>query len=230
MSEWVSLSRLRVTRWSVQDMLAQPTIQVVIISNQSGIHRGKMTIDDWRTKATRIKEKLGIPLQVVEYHPAQIEVVFEQTVGVKKLAIYWERKNVERQFSHNYQRSIDFTIGNIFITVDLLQMLVCPRDCIRKSRDKKIPAFGRGMDFPLRNNLSAVYGLFLCENCLNAEDKFVANDKGQTRINYPASEFLTRTSKLSALVDIWTGQSQSQTKLKWSVSQLSNHFAPTTAL
>ena len=100
---------------------------------------------------------------------------------------------------------------------------------------KKIPAFGqylgpRWMDFPLRNNLSAVYGLFLCENCLNAEDKFVANDKGQTRINYPASEFLTRTSKLSALVDIWTGQSQSQTKLKWSVSQLSNHFAPTTAL
>ena len=143
MIEWVSLSR--VTRWSVQDMLAQPTIQVVIISNQSGIHRGKMTIDDWRTKATRIKEKLGIPLQVVEYHPAQIEVVFEQTVGVKKLAIYWERKNVERQFSHNYQRSIDFTIGNIFITVDLLQMLVCPRDCIRKSRDKKkFPLLGGG--------------------------------------------------------------------------------------
>ena len=50
------------------------------------------------------------------------------------------RKNVERQFSHKYQRNIDFTIGNIFITVDedLLQMLVCPRDCIRKSRDKKI--------------------------------------------------------------------------------------------
>ncbi len=47
-----------------------------------------MTIDDWRRKATRIKEKLGIPLQVVEYHAAQIEVVFEQTVGVKKLAIY----------------------------------------------------------------------------------------------------------------------------------------------
>jgi len=38
--------------------------KVVIISNQSGIQRGKMTVDDWRTKATRIKEKLGIPLQV----------------------------------------------------------------------------------------------------------------------------------------------------------------------
>ena len=38
---------------------------MVIISNQSGIQRGKMTVDDWRTKATRIKEKLGIPLQVV---------------------------------------------------------------------------------------------------------------------------------------------------------------------
>ena len=148
MSEWVSLSRLRVTRWSVQDMLAQPTIQVVIISNQSGIHRGKMTIDDWRTKATRIKEKLGIPLQVVEYHPAQIGVVFEQTVGVKKWAINWE-KNVERQFSHNYQRSIDFTIGNIFITVDLLQMLVCPRDCKRKSRDKKNSRFWAGDGFPI---------------------------------------------------------------------------------
>jgi len=38
--------------------------KVVIISNQSGIQRGKMTVEDWRTKATRIKEKLGIPLQV----------------------------------------------------------------------------------------------------------------------------------------------------------------------
>lgn len=44
--------------------LTKEGYKVVIISNQSGIHRGKMTIDDWRTKATRIKEKLGIPLQV----------------------------------------------------------------------------------------------------------------------------------------------------------------------
>jgi len=38
--------------------------KVVIISNQSGIQRGKMSVQDWRLKATRIREKLGIPLQV----------------------------------------------------------------------------------------------------------------------------------------------------------------------
>merc|ERR1719222_810535 len=42
----------------------QGASRVVIISNQSGIQRGKMTVEDWRTKATRIREKLGIPLQI----------------------------------------------------------------------------------------------------------------------------------------------------------------------
>ena len=43
-------------------------VQVVIISNQSGIGRGKLGVEEFRTKMARIREKLGVSLQVLTDH------------------------------------------------------------------------------------------------------------------------------------------------------------------
>lgn len=44
--------------------LSKDGFKIVFITNQAGIARGKMTVEEFRMKATRIREKLGVPLQV----------------------------------------------------------------------------------------------------------------------------------------------------------------------
>jgi bifunctional polynucleotide phosphatase/kinase len=44
--------------------LSRDGFKIVFITNQAGIARGKLTVEDFRTKITRIREKLGVPLQV----------------------------------------------------------------------------------------------------------------------------------------------------------------------
>ena len=44
--------------------LVKEGFKIVFITNQAGIARGKMTVPDFRMKVTRIREKLGVSLQV----------------------------------------------------------------------------------------------------------------------------------------------------------------------
>ena len=44
--------------------LVRDGFKVVFITNQAGIAKGKMTVEDFRTKIGRIRDKLGVPLQV----------------------------------------------------------------------------------------------------------------------------------------------------------------------
>ena len=38
--------------------------KIVFITNQAGISKGKVKVEDYRTKAERIQQKLGVPLQL----------------------------------------------------------------------------------------------------------------------------------------------------------------------